>query len=205
MSRIKSKISEFFIHRHDVYCNQKYAGDLPYSFHLKMVDAQALRFQYYITDPIHKTSLIIGIWGHDAIEDARMTFNDIVNLNDILHLQLEESKLTLVDAQAACRRAAHIIYACTELRGHNRKERHGPEYMTTLINDSDAIFVKLCDIIANVKFSLLENSSMFYKYKTEWCEDFRFELAKNYQPGRNYLDTFPDMVAYLDQLFSIKQ
>lgn len=39
---------EYFYNLHDVECNQKYDGKLPYSFHLEMVVKQAEKFEKYI-------------------------------------------------------------------------------------------------------------------------------------------------------------
>lgn len=133
--------------RHDVYCNQKYDRMYPYSLHLKAVVAQAHRYKHLILEH-ERQEVYIAAAGHDLIEDARMTYNDV-----------KQSYGTYV---------ADIIYACTELRGHDRPERHGQEYMDLLKSNRLAVFVKLCDITANVLFSMLTNSSMYKKYQAEF-------------------------------------
>lgn len=142
--------------QHDVVCNQKYGDNLPYSFHLKAVVAQVKRYQNCLpnvdlthTDQIwNYQKAVRSAAGHDLIEDARMTYNDI--------------------KQRWGEEVADIIYACTECRGHNREERHSKEYFNTLKQNRLAVFVKLCDIMANVLFSLLTNSSMYEKYQKEY-------------------------------------
>jgi (p)ppGpp synthase/HD superfamily hydrolase len=171
---------EYFCNLHDVECNQKYNKTLPYSFHLEMVYAQGKKFKrlIYTGDPLSAEdwqNVAIGLWGHDSNEDARLTYNGILDKFG--------------------KAAAEIIYCCTEERGRTRYERHSTFYFEELSQNRLAIFVKLCDIIANVKFSLLSNSSMFDKYKKEYLE------VKKYL----YREEFKDMFDYLEQLFTITQ
>ena len=166
---------EYCINQHDVVCNQKYSKTLPYSFHLELVAKQVKLFEHLLGSSDDKQLVLMGAWGHDLIEDARVTWNDIVHCTNAL---LYENSVILAD----------IIYACTELRGKNRAERHGDEYITGLANNRLALFVKLCDIIANIKFSLLTNSGMYAKYAEEfpafsvrlWREEYSemFEYAE---------------------------
>lgn len=156
------KAKSYFKDLHDNKVNQKYAeylacGGVPYSFHLEMVEIQIYEFaEIILSDPDYFGSLdekelmvilIISAWAHDAIEDARMTYNDVKNEFGVL--------------------VAEIVYCCTELRGKNRAERHGIEFFETLTQNKMAIFIKLCDIIANTKFGLLTRSSMLPKYAAE--------------------------------------
>lgn len=130
-------------YQHDIACNQKYGNDdLPYSFHLKAVVAQVEKYF-----PGNK-SLILGAAGHDLIEDARMTLNDV-------------SVLLGPDV-------ADIIYCCTEEKGRNRSERHSEKFFEELSQNRNAVIVKLCDIMANILYSKLMNSSMYQKYQQEF-------------------------------------
>lgn len=146
---------------HDVDCNQKYDKTLPYSFHLMAVLAQVDRhigcikvpnfcdgeLQYDYQFRLHE-KLRRAAAGHDLIEDARMTFNDV---KDLLGEEI-----------------ADIIYACTEEKGKNRFERHSQKFFDELKVNRLAVFIKLCDIMANVLYSMLKNSSMYEKYKEEF-------------------------------------
>lgn len=116
----------------------------PYWYHLNKVSKMTERFSRLINNPIEAK---IVAYGHDLIEDTRLTFNDIVKLFGI--------------------RIANSIYACTELRGKNRNERHGPEYYKLLKQDELGRFVKLCDIAANMERGLETGSSMLNKYINE--------------------------------------
>lgn len=163
---------QYCIERHDVAANQKYDRTLPYSKHLDYVYDQYRKFEYLL-DSKNKQIVEKAIYGHDLIEDARVTYNDILEL--------------------AGPEVADIVYACTEEKGRNRKERHSGNYYTELAKNKLAVFVKLCDIIANVKYSFLTNSSMFAKYKEE------HELTKMYLNVPEY----KDMINYLIQIFRI--
>lgn len=158
-------------HRHDVCANQKYHGYLPYSFHLDTVIAQARKYQYLLSTVEERRLVVLGAAGHDLIEDTRLTYNDI---------HFSESK-----------EVADIIYACTELRGRNRAERHGQEYFNTLKENRLAVFVKLSDIIANVLFGMLTNSSMLEKYRKEYPK-VKEELYRE-----EFKEMFDDLERYL--------
>lgn len=168
-------VKHYFYHLHDVECNQKYAKNLPYSFHLSAVAAQAELFQHHIpNNPVLNIATWVGIYGHDSIEDARLTFNNIV----------EEFGLF----------AAEIIFLCTEDKGRKRAERKAVGWYEELMVNDLAVFVKLCDIIANVKFSILTNSDMFSKYKSEYHGKVKPLL---------YTKKYKDMFEHLDYLFGI--
>ena len=148
--------------RHDEYCNQKYGkDDLPYSFHLKAVVAQANKYKQLLpkgsyTDidvrisfqQLQLSQVLLAAAGHDLIEDARITYNDLKLVFPIV--------------------TADIIYACTEEKGKNRDERHSQKFFDELKQNRLAVYIKLCDIMANVLYSLLSDSSMYAKYQKEF-------------------------------------
>jgi (p)ppGpp synthase/HD superfamily hydrolase len=63
--------------------------------------------------------------------------------------------------------AADIIYAVTNEKGKNRSERANDKYYEGIRNTPGAVFVKLCDRIANVQYSKMTKSRMFEMYKKE--------------------------------------
>lgn len=171
-----TQAKDYFCHLHDVGCNQKYNKTLPYSFHLEMVAKQASKFAGHIpADNPRHNAIWAAAWGHDSIEDARLTYNDIKDKFD--------------------KETAEIIYLCTEDKGRNRAERKSHLWYQQLKTNEDAVFVKLCDIIANVKFSLLTNSSMLMKYKVEYGQKVRPHL---------YSEQYKNMFEYLDRLFQVE-
>lgn len=162
--------------QHDVVCNQKYADRLPYSMHLKFVQAQANRFmhliEYKMLMPYSRVTshnlIQMSIAGHDLIEDARVSYNQIKDL-------------TGTDV-------AEVIFLCTEMRGRNRAERHNEQYLVELAKNELAVFVKLCDIIANVLYSILTNSTMLKKYQAEYPEVRRHLYHQKYNEMFVYLE-----------------
>lgn len=137
--------------RHDFFANQWYSqkNNLRYSFHLECVFNQAdflislEEEKGNVFSDKEKELIVMGCFGHDLIEDARITYNEIKEKHgeDI----------------------ADVIFGCTESTGKNRDERHDDEFykrLTTNKYSKYSVFVKLCDIRANFIFGLLENSGM---------------------------------------------
>lgn len=191
-------IRDYFVNLHDVECNQKYGKNksLPYSFHLDAAASQLELFRHHMPDDIATlTAIYIGVYGHDSIEDARLTYNDIVDLPNT-HPKIF-SRIGFTSSKVVSQLAADIIFCCTEMRGKDRRERHSDEYFSILVSNKWAVFVKLCDLIANIKYSLLTNSSMLKTYKNEWPRVI-FWLSRG-----KVIDEFPDMVQYIDKLLEI--
>lgn len=137
--------------------NHLYDDYIPYEFHLKMVEKIAVKFMYLHVpneqnDPSNPTvsNLRYAALGHDLIEDTRVSYNDV--------------KKVLGEG------AADIIYAVTNEKGKNRKERANDKYYEGIRNTDGAVFVKLCDRIANVQYSKMTGSRMFEMYKKENAE-----------------------------------
>jgi (p)ppGpp synthase/HD superfamily hydrolase len=160
--------------------NHMYDTYLPYEFHLRMVANVAKEFLHLIPDgpilkPSHET-ILLAAWGHDLIEDTRTSYNDVKELLG--------------------KEVADIIYALTNEKGKNRKERANDKYYEGIRNTKGAVFVKLCDRIANVQYSKMTKSRMFEMYKKE-NDDFMVRL------GYDDTNTHPyfKMFAYLTNLF----
>ncbi len=128
--------------------NHMYDTYLPYEFHLRMVAHVAKENIHHINaGELIKESVILAAWGHDLIEDTRVSYNDV------------KDKLGY--------NAAEIIYAVSNEKGKNRKERASEKYYEGIRNTPGAVFVKLCDRIANVQYSKMTGSRMFEMYKKE--------------------------------------
>lgn len=168
---------DFFTKLHDIDCNQKYNKTLPYSFHLDCVADQAEMFNHLLQPGLGSIDFWPSVYGHDSIEDARMTYNDLLTWFGEL--------------------TAEAIYLCTENKGRNRLARKGKEWYEDLKTNKLAVFVKLCDIIANVKFSILTNSSMLSKYRSEYPTLVEYVLL-------SHKDLTP-MFLYLEQLLKINE
>jgi (p)ppGpp synthase/HD superfamily hydrolase len=146
--------------------NQTYDG-YPYFFHLNEVSKIAIMFKHLVAN---NASTFIGALLHDVIEDARLTYNDVEKLWG--------------------KEVADIVFACTEIRGRNRRERHGPFYFRTLRENKLGCFVKVCDVIANMERGLKTGSGMIHKYVKEYPH-FKSEL---------YTEEFKTMFMYIEEV-----
>lgn len=170
--------------------NHYYDTYLPYEFHLRMVNQVAKDFKHLLDDTVDyytgereidhgddvtvtlREACLVATWGHDLIEDTRVSYNDV--------------KAYLGQA------AADIVYAVTNEKGKNRKERANDKYYEGIRNTPGAVFVKLCDRIANVQYSKMTKSRMFEMYQKENV-DFMVQLGwaemkqHPYEPMFQYL------------------
>ena len=173
--------------------NHMYDTYLPYEFHLRMVSNVGNNYnhlldgtkEYYtgeqIINPTLQVSLLnacmVACWGHDLIEDTRVSYNDV---KEVLGQE-----------------AADIVYACTNEKGKSRKERANEKYYEGIRNTPGAVFVKLCDRIANVQYSKMTGSRMFEMYKKE---NINFMVSL----GRQVNNPYEEMYQYLIKLFEEK-
>lgn len=147
--------------------NHFYDSYLPYEFHLRMV-AQVCKDFIHLPER-QWSELEIACYAHDLIEDTRTSYNDVVsNLGEYV---------------------ADIVYAVTNNKGKNRKERANDSYYEGIRNTEGATFVKLCDRIANVQYSKLTKSRMFEMYKKENLNFIKSIYDKRYEPMFEYLDS----------------
>ena len=150
------EIGEDAANLHDIECNQKYGGGKPYSFHLRMVANYAIKWCYLVCeDEQHIVPIIFGAYFHDAIEDARQTYNDI----------METAKKYMRKDQA--RIATEIVYALTDEKGRNRAERGSEKHYEDIRNTQYAPFIKFCDRYSNWKYSVEDGSGMAKVYEKE--------------------------------------
>lgn len=153
--------------------NHYYGEYIPYEFHLRMVAQVSMDFRHLLElKDSELETVTLAAYGHDLIEDTRVSYNDVKNM-------LGEE-------------AADIIYALTNEKGKNRKERANSKYYEGIRNTPNAVFVKLCDRIANVQYSKMIGSrmtEMYYKENPEFIKNLGFseELENPLNPMFNYL------------------
>lgn len=152
--------------------NHSYDTYLPYEFHLRMVYQVYVDFANLLPTNSDFAAYEAACFGHDLIEDTRVSYNDVCK-------ELGEF-------------AANIIYAVTNEKGKNRSQRANGLYYKGIRDTEGAVFVKLCDRIANVQYSKMTKSRMFEMYKKENNAFIdQLEAVKRY----------PDMAKYLCDLF----
>jgi (p)ppGpp synthase/HD superfamily hydrolase len=176
--------------------NHFYDTYLPYEFHLRMVNQVAEDFKHLLDNTVDyytgkrefehgndmtvtlQDACLLATWGHDLIEDTRVSYNDIY------------SRLG--------QEVAEIVYAVSNEKGKNRKERANDKYYEGIRNTKGAVFVKLCDRIANVQYSKMTKSRMFEMYKKENSEFGKmlgWKGTKDFHP-------YEKMFIYLSSLFN---
>lgn len=123
--------------------NQFYDGDKPYGYHLDRVAGAVYEYGHLVLlDEKDLLPLFMGAWFHDSIEDARVSYNDVKKLALELGMNEEQSLI-----------AVEIVYALTNEKGRNRKERAGKRYYEGIRATPYAPFVKMCDRVANIRYS----------------------------------------------------
>lgn len=160
----------FFIHAHNM-TNHRYDGK-PYSFHLAGVIEQFNKFKHLI--PEDKWDQVESeLWGHDSIEDARLTFNDVKAVLE-------------TDVAEGC-------YSMTNDKGRTRKERAGKRYYDGLAADEFGEFKKLCDRLANMENSISNGHSMGGMYKKE-LPSFEESLRTHGDTYKEMWDTLKELI-----------
>ncbi|MBQ2209062.1 MAG: hypothetical protein II404_03750 [Prevotella sp.] len=144
MAKYADKIEEIRQSAHALHAsvNQTYGDSLPYGYHLDMVVNGIRDFGHLVCAREEDVlPLFFGGYYHDSIEDARLTYNDV----------MKEARHMLTVEQAAM--ATEIVYALTNDKGRNRAERAGEKYYQGIRETPYAPFVKLCDRLANITYS----------------------------------------------------
>ena len=163
--------------------NHLYDEIIPYEFHLKMVVKIYEQFKHLLSTHHgiidNQANVYLACWGHDLIEDTRVSYNNVV------------------EKLGEC--AADIIYAVSNEKGKTRAERANDKYYSGIRNQPGAVFVKLCDRIANVQYSKMSGSRMFEMYKKE-NDNFIEKLGWT---GSGTHELTP-LFAYLIELFESK-
>jgi len=132
--------------------NHMYDKYLPYEFHLRMAANVCKEFKHLLPnrndgETSFREDVLLATWGHDLIEDTRVSYNDV-------KVELGHN-------------ATEIIYAVTNEKGRNRKERANAKYYAGIRETPGAVFVKLCDRIANVQYGIMTKSRTVEMYRKE--------------------------------------
>lgn len=171
-------ISEFAKQAHDK-ANCKYDGKEYYT-HVKMVEDTVDKYKAVFFS--HDDYLIARAGGscHDLIEDAQLTFNDIM--------------------KATNKKVASVVLDVTDVHEENRLLRH-LFTMGKTVKNYISIIVKMSDMRANGLYSKEHGSSMYKKYVAEY--EYRrpiFQMALKWYT--EYLD-FQILNAFWDELDEI--
>lgn len=144
MQKYAEQIERIRLSAHELHqsVNQTYGDELPYGYHLDMVVKGICDFGDLVCVREEDVlPLFFGGYYHDSIEDARLTYNDVMKV----------ARGFLTEEQALL--ATEIVYALTNDKGRNRAERAGEKYYKGIRETPYAPFVKLCDRLANITYS----------------------------------------------------
>lgn len=143
--------------------NHKYDKEHSYELHLNAVFNIACKFIRLVPEN-DRACVLAACYAHDLIEDCRLTYNDV--------------------AKETNRTVAELVYALTNEKGKNRDERANDKYYSDMKKVDGAVFVKICDRIANYEYSKTNgDGSMAEKYKKE-MNNF---VKKLYRPDYNIM------------------
>lgn len=144
MQKYADLIEQIRHHAHELHrsVNQTYGDQLPYGYHLDMVVNGIRDYGHLVcTCENDIIPLFFGGYYHDSIEDARLTYNDVMKTATAV-MSVEQALM-----------ATEIVYALTNDKGRSRKERAGEKYYKGIRETPYAPFVKLCDRLANITYS----------------------------------------------------
>ena len=139
---------------------QTYGDTLPYGHHLDMVVSELRRYAHLVlTSEEDVLPLFFGGYYHDSIEDARLTYNDV----------MQTAQHWMNSEQA--RMATEIVYALTNDKGRTREERAGEHYYEGIRQTPYAPLVKLCDRMANVSHSCASNDATNQRMRKVYSQE----------------------------------
>ena len=164
--KYERQLEQIRLAAHDLHqsVNETYGDDLPYGFHLDMVAEGVISYGHQVCAREEDVlPLFFGSYYHDSIEDARLTYNDV----------LRTARKYMKEDQAQM--ATEIVYALTNDKGRTRAERAGEKYFRGIRTTPYAPFVKLCDRLANVTYSCSVDSG---KDGSRMREVYKGEMGK---------------------------
>lgn len=171
--------------------NQHYDDSHPYGFHLDMVTDTAMRFLPSLGERVVPdiAAVHFGAMFHDSIEDARLTYNDLMQI--ACEYLPERQVVTAVE----------IAYALTNDKGRTRAERAGERYYSGIRCTPYAPLVKLADRIANFAYSLRRTNTSNFRmaavYASEMAHFLRALTVSEEEAERDWrLLLPPDMLAH---------
>lgn len=128
--------------------NQAYDRIRPYGFHLDMVVNWVRKYIGEVCeDEQDVLPIYFAAFYHDSIEDARLTYNDVMKIAEAL-MEKEQAFL-----------ATEIVYALTNEKGRNRAERANEKYYEGIRAIPYASFVKLADRLANTAYAFSKGTA----------------------------------------------
>lgn len=181
--------------KHDAHAlhdsvNQKYDHIHPYGLHLDMVVSSVYKYGAEVCASEEDIlPLFFGAYYHDSIEDARLTYNDVMRL----------ARQLMSDSQALI--ATEIVYALTNDKGRTREERAGEKYYQGIRETPYAPFVKLADRLANTTYSCTHANNTNNRMKEVYERELPHFLASITVQSNDLRFSLPqDMISAIKSL-----
>lgn len=128
--------------------NHAYDRIRPYGFHLDMVVNWVRKYiEVVCVSEQDILPIYFAAFYHDSIEDARLSYNDVMKIAKEL---MDEEQAYL---------ATEIVYALTNEKGRNRAERANEKYFAGIREIPYAPFVKLADRLANTSYAFSKGTA----------------------------------------------
>lgn len=160
-------------------------NDNDYIYHIDMVINCINNHKYIFKQNNDYINILFAGLYHDAIEDAKQTYNNIKDVCD--------------------KDVADITLAVTDVPAENRLMRHLLT-MGKTVKDYRAIILKMCDMHANGSFSKTSGSSMYKKYVEEY--EYRrpiFKLALKWYKDDLNQEEIDKLWKELDEIHEYKK
>lgn len=181
--------------KHDAHAlhdsvNQKYDHIHPYGLHLDMVVSSVYKYGAEVCASEEDIlPLFFGAYYHDSIEDARLTYNDVMRL----------ARQLMSDSQALI--ATEIVYALTNDKGRTREERAGEKYYQGIRETPYAPFVKLADRLANTTYSCTHANNTNNRMKEVYARELPHFIASITVQSNDLRFSLPqDMISAIKSL-----
>ncbi len=192
IENLSAAINEIRNDAHALHASVNHAYDRirPYGFHLDMVVNWVRK---YIEEVCKEEQDILPIFFaafyHDSIEDARLTYNDVMK---IAEEQMDKEQAFL---------ATEIVYALTNEKGRNRAERANERYYEGIRAVPYAPFVKLADRLANTSYAFSKGTADSLRMSKVYREELPGFLASLKVEGEDIRFQLPE--AMVEDLWNV--
>lgn len=192
IENLSAAINEIRNDAHALHASVNHAYDRirPYGFHLDMVVNWVRK---YIEEVCKEEQDILPIFFaafyHDSIEDARLTYNDVMKIAEEL-MDKEQAFL-----------ATEIVYALTNEKGRNRAERANEKYYEGIRAVPYAPFVKLADRLANTSYAFSKGTADSLRMSKVYREELPGFLASLKVEGEDIRFQLPE--AMVEDLWNV--
>lgn len=155
-----------------------------YYVHIQMVVDMAVKYRYIFTNQIDAEITIGAAMCHDLMEDAKQTYNNIVDgCGGFMSLRVADVTLAVTDVPAENRLMKHLLT------------------MGKTVKDYRALILKMCDMGSNGAYSKRTGSRMYKKYVAEYA--YRkpiFQMALAWYKDELNQDILAELWEELDEI-----